>query len=122
MSSALAAIKYRRKGGNLTEAVQVALGRKQVDLDAPVVSEGEDAHEQTQVWLAPDHDKANRAFLNLKKFLPKVNCSIGPNNKPAGGFLITCSGTYKDNDIASLLSGMGGIYRVDNSSGMDLGR
>lgn len=116
------AIKFRREGGDLKEAVKLALGSREVSNNAPNVHEGEDAHEQTQRWLAPDHDKVNRALLNLKKFLPHVNCSVGPNNKPAGGFVITCTGKYKDNDIASLLSGMGGVYRVDNSSGMDLGR
>lgn len=122
MSTATQAIKFRRKGGELSEAVQVVLGKKEVSDDATVVSEGEAATQQTQVWLAPDHDKANRAYLNLKKYLPNVECTIGPNNKPAGGFLITCTGKYMPNAIASLLSGMGGSYRVDNSSGMDLGR
>lgn len=122
MSTATQAIKFRRKGGDLREAVQVVLGKKEVSEDASTVSEGEASKQQTQVWLAPDHDKANRAMLNMKKFLPGVDCTIGPNNKPAGGFLLTCTGTYMPNAIASLLSGMGGVFRVDNSSGIDLGR
>lgn len=120
MSIVKEAIKLRREGAEVSEAVQVVLGKKATPTAS--VQEGEDTRSQTQVWLAPDHDKANRALLNLKKYLPKVSVTLSPNNKPAGGYLLTCKGTFKDNDVASLLSGMGGVFRVDNSSGMDLGR
>lgn len=114
MSTARNAVTARRKGGNLREAVEIALGRKSF-------TEGEASSSQTQKWLVPDHSKANRALLGLKKYMPDATVSLSPNDKPAGGYILTISGTFMPNAVASLLTGLGGVMRVDNSSGMDLG-
>lgn len=116
------AIKYRKGGGDLQEAVDIALGRRPVPKQTAPLSEGEQQHSQTQVWLVPDEDKVNRAILNAKKYLPNVKTAISPSNTTAGGYEVTFTGTYKENDIASILSDLGGVFRVDNSSGMDLGK
>ena len=112
MSTVKQSVEFRQGGGNLHEAVAIALGRKGITTEANL-QEGEQAHSQSQKWLVPDEDKANRAMLNVKKYLPDAKHSISAHDGVQGGYVLTVTGTYKDSDVAACVSNMGGVTRLD---------
>lgn len=113
MSTVKQAVEFRQDGGDLHEAVAIALGRKSVGTQTPNLHEGEQAHSQSQKWLVPDEDKANRAMLNVKKYLPDTKGAISAHDGVQGGYVLTVTGTYKDSDVAACVSSMGGVTRLD---------
>lgn len=119
MSAAQAAVKLLREGGSLREAVGLCLDRCSTQ---NLSEQGGPAQQQTQRWLVPDQDKSNRAMLILRDKLPHVEASVSVHEGHVGGFEIVTTGTYKDHDIASAFAGMGGVWRLDNDDGQNLGR
>ena len=117
--SAAQAVKLLREGGTIREAVSLCLSRNP---SQNLQEQGGPARQQTQRWLIPDQDKSNRALLILRDKLPDAEVSVGRHEGHVGGFEMAVTGTYKDHDIASAFAGMGGVWRLDNDDGQNLGR
>ena len=123
MTTAQEAVKHLRTTGNITEATQIALGRKNVfqyerTKVADFCFEGAGEHvAQRQQWFVADQDKANRFQLYMTNQIPDAQVTVEPfTNGSTAGYLITITGNYPEGDVANVAGSLSAT-RMDQMAG-----
>jgi hypothetical protein len=99
MSLVAAAVKHLRSTGNLDEAVEIALGKREVkEAFEPAVA---------QTWFCPNENAVNQLVLWVQNKLGiRVSKIEDYNNGTQGGYAVTFSGA-SPHDVASCASRYG---------------